>query len=271
MDDLLNEFLTETFESIEVVDVEMVELEKDPNNKSVLDNIFRLVHTIKGTCGFLGLPRLESVAHSGENVLGKFRDGEMDVTPEAVTLIFNALDRIKEILEGLEQTQEEPAGDDSEIINQLNAMASGQAAPEKVEVVEEKPIHVSDERPRIPGEATLDELEAAFAAAPGPDDEDPIDEVLVSAGRLEGFGGTDSVAVLSHLFHNRISSDAGLKVLLTGSDMRNSKKVMEAFFVDSLENEKCAEDKIESAFAEFIKNGITEDQFSLHFRPYLIY
>lgn len=64
MDDLLNEFLTETFESIEVVDLELVELEKDPNNKSVLDNIFRLVHTIKGTCGFLGLPRLEAVAHS---------------------------------------------------------------------------------------------------------------------------------------------------------------------------------------------------------------
>ena len=57
MDDLLNEFLTETAESIDVIDVELVKLEQDPNNKSVLDNIFRLVHTIKGTCGFLGLPR----------------------------------------------------------------------------------------------------------------------------------------------------------------------------------------------------------------------
>ncbi|MEZ5758040.1 MAG: chemotaxis protein CheW [Emcibacteraceae bacterium] len=179
MDDLLNEFLTETFESIEVVDLELVELEKDPNNKSVLDNIFRLVHTIKGTCGFLGLPRLEAVAHSGENVLGKFRDGEMKVTPEAVTLILSALDRIKEILVGLEQNQEEPAGDDSEIINQLNAMAEGKLhLVEKTEVTEEASIEVSDVRPTVPGEVTLDELEAAFLAAPGPDDEDPVEEAV---------------------------------------------------------------------------------------------
>jgi len=58
MDDLLNEFLTETSESIDEVDLQLVELEQNPNNKEVLDNIFRLVHTIKGTCGFLGLPRL---------------------------------------------------------------------------------------------------------------------------------------------------------------------------------------------------------------------
>ncbi|GER05060.1 hypothetical protein JCM17846_27420 [Iodidimonas nitroreducens] len=91
MDDLLNEFLTETAESIDVVDVELVKLEQDPNNKGVLDNIFRLVHTIKGTCGFLGLPRLESVAHASENVLGKFRDGELLVTPEAVTVVLESL------------------------------------------------------------------------------------------------------------------------------------------------------------------------------------
>tara|TARA_R110002096_G_scaffold435548_1_gene661375 strand:- start:29140 stop:32184 length:3045 start_codon:yes stop_codon:yes gene_type:complete len=261
MDDLLNEFLTETFESIEVVDVELVELEKDPNNKSVLDNIFRLVHTIKGTCGFLGLPRLEAVAHSGENVLGKFRDGEMDVTPEAVTLILNALDRIKEILDGLEQTQEEPAGDDSEIINQLNAMAEGKtvAAVKIVEPVE-APIEVSDVRPSVPGEATLDELEAAFLAAPGPDDEELAEEV-VSGGKLESVGGVETVSVLSHLFHNRISSDASLNELLKGADLRKSKKAVEEFFTSCLQNEKCDEGLVETAFADFINNGIAEDQF----------
>ena len=57
MDDLLREFVTETNESLDVVDVELVRFEQDPNNAQILDNIFRLVHTIKGTCGFLGLPR----------------------------------------------------------------------------------------------------------------------------------------------------------------------------------------------------------------------
>ena len=70
MDDLLSEFLTETSENLAVLDVELVKLERNPNDMELLGNIFRLVHTVKGTCGFLGLPRLESVAHAGENILG---------------------------------------------------------------------------------------------------------------------------------------------------------------------------------------------------------
>jgi two-component system chemotaxis sensor kinase CheA len=64
MDDLLREFLTETNESLDTVDNQLVRFEQDPNNAKILDNIFRLVHTIKGTCGFLGLPRIE--AHGPE-------------------------------------------------------------------------------------------------------------------------------------------------------------------------------------------------------------
>ena len=126
MDDLLSEFLTETSESLSVLDVELVKLEQTPE-PSILQNIFRLVHTIKGTCGFLGLPRLEHVAHAGENVLGKFRDGELEVTPQAVTLILTAIDRIKMILSYLEQNESEPEGSDEDLIGQLNAMAEGRA------------------------------------------------------------------------------------------------------------------------------------------------
>ncbi len=87
MDDLLCEFLTETNESLDSLDIELVRLEHNPNDPELISNIFRLVHTIKGTCGFLGLPRLEAVAHAGENVLGNFGDGTQEVTPDAVTLI----------------------------------------------------------------------------------------------------------------------------------------------------------------------------------------
>src|SRR6267378_4311678 len=86
-----------------------------------LDNIFRLVHTIKGTCGFLGLPRLEALAHAGETLMGKFRDG-MPVTAEAVTLILSSIDRIKEILAGLEATEAEPEGTDQDLIVKLQEM-----------------------------------------------------------------------------------------------------------------------------------------------------
>lgn len=87
------------------------------------------MHTIRGTCGFLGLPRLESVAHAGENILGKFRDGVLPVTPEAVTLILKCIDCIRDLLSDLEENGEEPEGEDTELIAELNAMADGKTAP----------------------------------------------------------------------------------------------------------------------------------------------
>ena len=129
MDDLLSEFLTETGENMDLLDVELVQLEQNPNDPALLGNIFRMVHTIKGTCGFLGLPRLESVAHAGENILGKFRDGEIEVTPVAVTLILACLDQIKSLLADLEATETEPEGEDSELIARLNAFADSGGAP----------------------------------------------------------------------------------------------------------------------------------------------
>lgn len=123
VDDLLQEFLTETVERMDELDVEIVKLEQAPDDPELISNIFRLVHTVKGTCGFLGLPRLEAVAHAGENVLGRIRDNEIEVTPDIVSLILAALDRIKEILFALEETESEPEGDDEELITTLNAVA----------------------------------------------------------------------------------------------------------------------------------------------------
>ncbi|WP_337995949.1 chemotaxis protein CheW [Oleispirillum naphthae] len=128
MDDLLSEFLTETSESLATLDVELVNLERNPNDNGILSNIFRLVHTIKGTCGFLGLPRLETLAHAGENVLGKFRGGELTVSPNSVTLILHSIDRIKEILAYIEANETEPDGNDRDLIDQLNLVAAGQEA-----------------------------------------------------------------------------------------------------------------------------------------------
>ncbi|OSI33035.1 Hpt domain-containing protein, partial [Bradyrhizobium canariense] len=198
MDDLLREFLTETSESLDTVDNQLVKFEQEPNNAKILDNIFRLVHTIKGTCGFLGLPRLEALAHAGETLMGKFRDG-MPVTGQAVTVILSSIDRIKEILAGLEATEAEPEGTDRDLIDKLEAMveqgmaamsasaqpiASGSAQPmpagaaaavaEAPPLVPDAPVAVeaaptsgvladqSLERPLRPGEVSLDELERAF-------------------------------------------------------------------------------------------------------------
>jgi two-component system chemotaxis sensor kinase CheA len=188
MDDLLSEFLTETAESLEVIDTELVKFESHPNDRSILDNIFRLVHTIKGTCGFLGLPRLEGIAHAGETLLGRFRDGRLTVTPAAVTLVLESIDQIKRILAHLEAEQAEPEGDDSALIARLEAAAEGgleaAAPPPPPKKVEAPPPPKAVEAPADegegrwdhdlgralrPGEVSLADLEAAFMAADGPD------------------------------------------------------------------------------------------------------
>lgn len=192
MDDLIVEFIAETNESLDELDVDLVNLEQNPNDKDLLGKIFRLMHTIKGTCGFLGLPRLEKVAHHAENVLGRFRDGDLEVTPGYVTLIFESIDQIKYIVNEIEETGAEPSGSDADLIARLDAAYEGEdvsgdasavgdsgpaAQPVEAAAEEEQPsedaidiqITEKDNSDLPPGEVSLEELEAAFAAAPGMD------------------------------------------------------------------------------------------------------
>ncbi|MFN3347584.1 chemotaxis protein CheW [Pseudorhodoplanes sp.] len=166
MDELLRDFLTETHESLDTVDSELVRFEQEPNNAEILANIFRLVHTIKGTCGFLNLPRLAALAHAAENLMSQFRAG-LAVTPDAVSLVLETLDRIKAVLDALEAHQAEPAGTDDDLIARLDAMAQSATGPAPSSETGTLVYQVL-ERPLKPGEATLDELERAFRETPGP-------------------------------------------------------------------------------------------------------
>jgi len=164
MDELLREFLTETNESLDVADAELVKFEREPNNANILNNIFRLVHTIKGTCGFIGLPRLATLAHAAETLMDKFRQG-MPVTPQAVSLVLQTIDRIKEILQKLEEAEgKEPEGSDADLISLLEAMAAGEGEKAEAEanVAVGTLVAQTLERPLMPGEVPLDELERAF-------------------------------------------------------------------------------------------------------------
>lgn len=126
MDELLSEFITETSEFLETVDSQLVIFEADPSDLATLNNIFRLVHTIKGTCGFLGLPRLQSVAHAGETLLGKFRNRSLVASTHQVQLVMACIDRIKDILAEIEINGKELEGDDSALILALeHSSASG--------------------------------------------------------------------------------------------------------------------------------------------------
>ena len=174
MDDLLREFLVETNESLDVADVELVRFEQEPNNAKILANIFRIVHTIKGTCGFIGLPRLETLAHAAETLMAKFRDGAQ-VTGDAVTLILATIDRIKDILAAIEKDEREPNGEDSDLISALSEMAKTVAAAPPQSTIQSPPkrsvgtlVPQALERSLHEDEVSLDELERAFRDAPGP-------------------------------------------------------------------------------------------------------
>ena len=161
MDELLGEFLTETGEGLDQLDVELVRFEQEPNNAQMLNTIFRLVHTVKGTCGFLGLNRLAKLAHAAETLMGQYRDGA-PVTVEGVSVILASIDRIKQILAGLERDGAEPPGSDADLIGKLQMLAldEGDAADGRI---------VRGDNHLPPVQAALDELERAWRAAPGPD------------------------------------------------------------------------------------------------------
>ena len=92
--EIVNEFLVESHENLDQPDRDLVALEQDPTPKDLTGRIFRAIHTIKGTCGFLGFGKLEKVAHVGENLLSKLRDGEMELRPDITTGLLAQLDAI---------------------------------------------------------------------------------------------------------------------------------------------------------------------------------
>lgn len=127
MDELLRDFIIETNQHLEEAATQLVLFERNPTDASLIAKIFRLVHTIKGTCSFLGLTRLQHIAHAGETMIGELRNGAAP-TQSSVTVVLAAIDRIKMIVEEVERTGVEPAGDDADMITELDAHAAILAA-----------------------------------------------------------------------------------------------------------------------------------------------
>jgi len=127
MDDVVREFLGESRENLDQIDVDLVALEQSPDDGSIIARIFRAIHTIKGTCGFLGFTRLEGVSHAGENVLSALRDEEIAPTPVMTTVLLAMVDVIREMLVRIEATGDEGAGDYTVLIQQLTELYRGGA------------------------------------------------------------------------------------------------------------------------------------------------
>jgi two-component system, chemotaxis family, sensor kinase CheA len=126
-DEIVREFLVESNENLDLLDREFVQLEKDPSRER-LAGVFRTIHTIKGACGFLGFKKLESVAHVGENLLTKLRDGELTLRPEITTALLQMVDAIRQMLVQIDATGAEGERDDAALIETLTALLKGKCA-----------------------------------------------------------------------------------------------------------------------------------------------
>ena len=170
MDEIINEFLQESHENLDQLDRDFIELEKNPRDKELLTSIFRVIHTIKGTCGFLDFNCLEKVTHQGENLLSKLRDGTLILNADMVSTLLAMIDAVREMLACIEKTGKDGTNDYSDLIEQLTLCCSTQvdapktkkkkAPVEKTAVAPEKDISSVTAMPtEILIEEHLDEVE----------------------------------------------------------------------------------------------------------------
>jgi two-component system chemotaxis sensor kinase CheA len=104
MDEIIGEFLVESNESLDRLDRELIELEADPTSRELLASIFRTVHTVKGTAGFLGFGQLELLTHAGENLLSLLRDGKLVLDGAMTSSLLSMVDTIRNLLAVVERT-----------------------------------------------------------------------------------------------------------------------------------------------------------------------
>jgi two-component system chemotaxis sensor kinase CheA len=131
MNEIVREFLLETHENLAQLDLDLVTLEKDPAERETLARVFRTLHTVKGTAGFLGLPKLQTVAHAAENLLSRLRAGELVFQGEIAATLLAVVDVIRQMLASIEATETEGTADYADLIRTLERLTKGSgSAPE---------------------------------------------------------------------------------------------------------------------------------------------
>ena len=180
-DDILVEFIVEAREILDQLDLDFVQLEITPDDQKLVGNIFRAMHTLKGSSGFFAFKRLEKVSHAGESLLGKIRDGQLTLDTQKATILLSTLDCLRAIIEGIESTHTEPAGDDSGLVENLLALAAGKETNVPIQ-------------PTTPAEPQAEAISAPENTAPAVSPEPPTppanSSVVISADDSES---TDQV------------------------------------------------------------------------------
>ena len=130
--EIVKDFLIESYENLDRLDRDLVGLEKNPKDPEAMAGVFRTIHTIKGTCGFLGFGKLEKVAHVGENLLTLLRDGQLTLNPERTTALLGMVDAIRQMLKEIESTGQDGEIDYPELREKLTRLQSSGAGDSEI-------------------------------------------------------------------------------------------------------------------------------------------
>jgi two-component system chemotaxis sensor kinase CheA len=177
--EIVGEFLMESHENLDQIDRDLVDLEQEPKSRDLISRIFRAIHTIKGTSGFLAFSRLETLAHAGESLLSRLRDGVQPVTPDTITTLLATIDGVRSLLAAIEQTGTEGDVDVDSIISSVHAQMQVEAAP-AAEPAAAEPAGPADTEAPVP-------LAEAARSAPEPVEgqRKPLGQMLVEAGAAQ--------------------------------------------------------------------------------------
>ncbi len=161
--DIVQDFLAESYENLDRLDRDLVGLEKNPQDSDALAGIFRTIHTIKGTCGFLGFDKLERVAHVGENLLTRLRDGQLTLNPEITTGLLGMVDAVRQMLQEIGSTGKDGEQDYPELRETLTRLQTAEGA--SVVLAPDPTPAPAELKPSPPTEALASTPEKETAAA----------------------------------------------------------------------------------------------------------
>jgi two-component system, chemotaxis family, sensor kinase CheA len=208
-EEIVKEFLVESHENLDRLDRDLVALEKQPSDREILASIFRTIHTIKGTSGFLAFGKLEAVAHVGENLLAKLRDGQLKLHPELTTSLLAMVDAVRQMLSSIEASGNEGERDDRELISrltrllQVNGVAAAAVQSKKAKTAaceitataanietpgteaaaNEPSQNITATTPAEPAEPSVAEAASAAPVLPSSDSPPPsLGDILISRG-----------------------------------------------------------------------------------------
>ncbi len=162
MDEIVKEFLVESSEGLDQLDRNLVALEQKPGDKELLAGIFRCIHTIKGTSGFLGFSRLESVTHVGESLLSDLRDGKKSLTPEITSALLQLVDAVRSMLSAIEATAQDGQEEFGPLVAELTRLQKGESDSGKKAEPSKKG------RKSGPAAVVIEPTPVAVASAPAP-------------------------------------------------------------------------------------------------------